>query len=182
MKTHAAIAAVALAFGLAACREAPITMQPQVSDFEGTGLALESVTDISLPLIGRLGDVVVDEAVITNFRVIEDAVGQIVGLEVDGVIQLTAGVLGTDVVTEDFATLVQVTSSGPGQCTIIGLDLGPIAIDLLVASVDLPVASVNVRGSGLVGSLLCQLLGLLTGGGSPAEVQAVVDQINAEIQ
>src|SRR5438094_735305 len=66
---------------------------------KGTGLVLNSVTGLNLPLIGQLGDVNIDQAVITNFAVVENTVGQIVGLQADGVLQLTGGVLGTDVVT-----------------------------------------------------------------------------------
>jgi hypothetical protein len=147
----------------------------------GSGLVLDSVTGITLPLIGRLGDVVVDQAVITNFELVENVVGQVVGLEATGVLQLTGGVLGTNVVTEDFNTLVSVTSSGPGQCDLVTIDLGPIAIDALgVASVDVPVATLNGRGSGAVGSLLCNLGRLLSGvvGGVTAGVQGVVNAIN----
>ena len=79
---------------------------------KGTGLVLDSVTGLALPLIGSLGTVNIDQAVITNFAVIENTVGQIVGLEADGVLKLTGGVLGTDVLKEDFNTTVSVTSSG----------------------------------------------------------------------
>ena len=50
----------------------------------GTGLSLNSVTGISLPLIGSLGDVTIDQAVVTNFTLVENIVGQIVGLQADG--------------------------------------------------------------------------------------------------
>lgn len=151
----------------------------------GSGLQLTSVTDITLPLIGRLGDVVVDEAVLTNFALVENTVGAIVGLEAEGVLQLSGGVLGTDVITEDFNTLVTVTSSGPGRCDLVAIDLGPIAIDALVASVDVPAAGVTARGSGAVGALLCTLAGLLsglTGGGDIIPgVEGVVDALNNQI-
>lgn len=145
----------------------------------GSGLVLDSVTGLSLPLIGQLGDVVIDQAVITNFALIENAVGAIVGVEATGVLQLTGGVLGTDVVTEDFTTVVSVTSSGPGRCQVLAIDLGPITIDALVASVDVPVASVDVRASGAVGVLLCTLASLLEGlGGAIPGAAGVVEGIN----
>jgi hypothetical protein len=155
---------LALALG-AACDRQPVspdastvTSAPMMQvDRPGSGLILESVTGVSLPLIGQLGDVVIDQAELVNFAIVENAVGAIVGVEVEGVLQLTGGVLGTDVVTEEFLTTLQVTSSGPGQCDIVTLDLGPIDVDLLVAQVDVPAATVSGRGSGAVGSLLCAL-------------------------
>ena len=191
MKKHTA--ALVLALGLAACSDdpvsprAPVELDPALQPSrEGTGLVLTSVTGLALPLIGDLGDVVIDEAVITNFTLVENVVGAIVGLEAEGVLQLTGGVLGTDVITEDFHTLVTVTSSGPGQCDLISINLGPIAISALgLATVDVPVANLTGRGSGAIGSLLCvlgQLLsGLLGGGiGSPG-AGGVVNAINNRI-
>jgi hypothetical protein len=136
---------------------------------------------LTVPLIGQLGDVVIDQAVITNFALVENTVGQIVGLEATGVLQLTGGVLGSNVVTEDFTTVVSVTSSGPGQCDLVTVDLGPIGIDALgVASVDVPAASVVGRGSGAVGSLLCNLGQALSGlvGGVTSGVQGLVNALN----
>src|SRR5437763_2453109 len=72
---------------------------------KGTGLILHSVTGLTVPVIGalgQLGTVDIDQAVITNFAVIENTVGQIVGIQADGVLQLTAGLLGSNVVTQDF--------------------------------------------------------------------------------
>lgn len=166
-----------LALGLA-CAEHPASPDSPLmqQNREGTGLILESVTGVSLPLLGQLGDVVIDQVVLTNFALVENVVGQVVGVEVEGVLQLTGGVLGSEVVSEDFVTIVQVTSSGFGQCDIVTLDLGPIDINLLVAQVDVPAATVTGRGSGLVGNLLCalgQLLNPVTSG-----VRGVVQALN----
>jgi len=84
---------------------------------KGSGLILQSVTGLNLPLIGSLGDVTIDQAVLTNFALVENTVGAIVGVQVEGVLQLTGGVLGSDIVTQDFLTTVQVTSSAPGSAT-----------------------------------------------------------------
>jgi hypothetical protein len=162
-----------LVLGLNACADhptspsvAPPEQQPvsQQGSFTGTGLVLNSLTNLTLPLIPiELGTITINQAVITNFQLIENTVGQIVGLEVSGVLQLTGGLLGTDVVTEDFTTTAKVTSStGGGRCTLVGLDLGPIRLDVLegIASVDLPVATVNASASGLVGTLLCSIANL----------------------
>ncbi len=167
--------------GLGACAETDLDRLEL--EAKGTGLELDSVTGLTLPLIGSLGDVVIDQAVITNFALVEDAVGAIIGIEAEGVLQLTGGVLGTDVVTEDFTTLVSVTSSGPGQCEVIGIDLGEISIDALgLASVDVPEATLTGRGSGAVGSLLCNLGQLLAGlTGIVPGVGGLVNALNNQI-
>jgi hypothetical protein len=187
------IAALALVVGLSACEQdiaGPDEVAggtPAFQSRKGTGLVLTSVTGLKVPLLGLdLGDVVIDQAVITNFALVETVVGGIVGVEVEGLLQLTGGVLGTDVVTENFSTLVTVTSSGPGQCDLITIDLAPINVNILgeVASVDVPVASVTGRGSGAVGSLLCVLGSLLSGlggGGAIPGAQGVVNAINNQI-
>jgi hypothetical protein len=56
-------------------------------------------------------------------------------------------------------------SSGPGQCDVLSIDLGPIALDLPLglASVDIPAAQVTPRASGALGPLLCNLGNLLDG-------------------
>jgi hypothetical protein len=171
-----------LALGLA-CAEQPaapdasaMSNGPMMQNRKGTGLILQSVTGVRLPLIGKLGDVVIDQAELANFAIVENVVGQIVGVQVEGVLQLTGGVLGTDVVTENFVTTVQVISSGFGQCDIVTLDLGPIDVNALVAQVDVPAATVTGRGSGAVGVLLCalgQLLNPVTNG-----VRGIVQALN----
>lgn len=182
MNLRFAVIVAPLVFGLA-CAEQPaspdasaVTTAPMMQRREGTGLILQSVTGIGLPLIGQLGDVVIEQAELTNFAIVENVVGQIVGVEVEGVLQLTGGVLGTDVVSENFLTTVQVTSAGFGQCDIVTLDLGPIDINALVARVDIPAATVTARGSGAVGNLLCvlgRLLNPVTNG-----VRGVVQALN----
>jgi hypothetical protein len=150
---------------------------PQMQQIRrGTGLALESVTGLELPLIGQAGNVVINQAVITNFTLIENTVGQIVGLQAEGVLQLTGTALGTGV-TENFVTTAAVTSSGFGRCDIVTIDLGPINIDRLPGvQVDIPAATLTGRGSGAVGPLLCalgQMLNPVTRG-----VRAVVRVLN----
>jgi hypothetical protein len=185
-----------LAMGIA-CNRNPVTA-PEVAgtavatadqgavrtQAKGTGLVLNSVTGLTLPLIGSLGDVNINQAVITNFALVENTVGQIVGLEATGVLKLTGGVLGTDVLTENFTTTASLTSSGPGQCDLITIDLGSISVDALAAKVDIPAANLTARGSGAVGSLLCNLgslLGGLTGGGTASGAQGLVNAINNQI-
>ena len=173
-----------LAVGLA-CADQPAAPSAEQSTsisaqtVNGTGLVLNSLTRLSLPLIGQLGDVVINQAEITNFAIIESAVGQIVGLQADGVLQLTGGLLGSQVVSEDFTTTVSITSSGPGQCDLITIDLGQISIDALVADVDVPAATLTAKGSGVVGSLLCNLGQALQG--LTSAVPSLVGAINSRI-
>jgi len=182
MNLRFAALAVPLVLGLA-CTENPaapdnnhtLSFQKQ----KGTGLTLSSVTGLNLPLIGQLGDVNIDQAVITNFAVVENTVGQIVGLQAEGVLQLTGGVLGTNVVTENFLTDVSVTSSGPGQCDIITIDLGQIHVAALVADVNVPAATVTGKGSGAVGSLLCNLGQALSG--LTSAIPGLVNALNNHI-
>jgi hypothetical protein len=183
-------AALVLVLGLGACGDnatGPERMTGEGPAFqrEGTGLRLRSITELAVPLIGQIGNVVIDQAVITNFALVETTVGTIVGLEAEGVLRLTGGVLGTRVVTEDFNTLVTVTSSGPGQCDLITIDLGEIGINALgLARIDVPAASLTGRGSGAVGSLLCNignLLSALLGGGSGSGLQGLVNALNNQI-
>jgi len=187
MRSRRIVPTLALALAVGACggdpSGKPLDASTQKQAAKGTGLVLDSVTGISLPLIGKLGDVNINQAVITNFALVETTVGQIVGLEVDGVLQLTGGVLGTDVITENFTTTASVTSSGPGQCNLVTIDLGQISIGApLGASVKVPAATLTAKGSGAVGSLLCNLgnlLGGLTSGtGAPAGAGGVVNALN----
>lgn len=145
----------------------------------GTGLVLDNLTGVTVPVLGiPLGDVVIDQAIITDLHVIEDIAGAIIGVEAEGVLQLTGGVLGTDVVTEDFTTIVGITSSASGRCDIVSIDLGPIDVGILdpLATVDVPTADVTARGSGAVGSLLCNLGQLLSAPGRA--VEGLVNAIN----
>lgn len=183
MNLRFAALALPLALGVA-CVQEPVSPDASLTNQSplmqqrrpGSGLILNSVTGVNLPLIGRLGNVVIDQAELTNFAIVEDVVGQIVGVQVEGVLQLSGGALGTDVVSEDFLTTVQVTSSGHGQCDIVTLDLSPIDVNALVAQVDVPAATLTGRGSGAVGSLLCnlgQLLNPVTNG-----VRGIVQALN----
>lgn len=185
------IVALSGALIVAACSEPPTATQRlmptdapsmQAGDTSGTGLVLHSLTGLQLPLIGSLGDVVIDQVNLTHLVLVED-VGNIVGLEAEGVLKLTGGVLGTDVITEDFLTQVHVASSGPGQCDVLTVDLGPITLDALGTgvSVDIPQADVTPRASGTLGSLLCSLGQALQPGVQvvTSTVRSLVDAINA---
>jgi hypothetical protein len=169
------IAAIALALSV------PVHPTEAQGRRPGSGLVLDSLTGVTLPLLGELGDIVVDQAVITDFRLVEDLVGAIVGLEVTGTLTGTLTALGTPVVNEQFTSTLAVTSSGPGQCELVGLQLGPLSLSALdLIAVDVPEAQLTGKGSGAVGSLLCNLGSLLSGaiGGLTQGAQGLVNGLN----
>ena len=181
-----------LVLGIAACGNEPVApvaaprdLAPlqQKGHVEGTGLLLESVTGLTVPLLGvDLGNVVIRQVVIKEFGLVEDIAGNIVGLEATGVLELTGGVLDTKVVTEEFTTGVGIISSSSGQCDILTINLAPIGVDVLgrAAFVDVPVADVTARGNGAVGSLLCNLGQLAQGlvNGVTRGVRGLVNALN----
>ena len=148
----------------------------------GTGLVLDNVTGLSLPLIGQVGTVTINQAVITQLVVVQDLVGNIIGVDAQGALQLTGTALGTDVVTQNFTTQALILSSGKGQCDVLTIDLAPITLDALggAVSVDVPQASVTPKASGAVGPLLCNLGSLLNApvGQVTSAVRGIVNAIN----
>ena len=148
----------------------------------GTGLVLDNVTGLSLPLIGQVGTVTINQAVITQLGVVQDLAGNIIGVDATGALQLTGGVLGTDVVTQNFTTDALILSSGKGQCDVLTVDLAPITLDALgtAVSVDVPQASVTPRASGALGPLLCNLGSFLNApvGQVTSAVRGIVNAIN----
>ena len=189
MKRRMATMAVSFALGLAACGEstlAPETAAPtgpmlQAQPVNGTGLILNSLTGVSLPILGQVGEVLIDQAIITDLMLIEDIAGTIIGLEVTGIINGTLTATGVPIVEEEFTSSVGITSSGPGRCELITIDLGPLRLDALnLVTLDVPEAELTGRGSGAVGSLLCNLGQALSGivGGVTRGVQGLVNAIN----
>jgi hypothetical protein len=148
----------------------------------GTGLVLDNLTGLSLPLIGQVGTVTINQAVITQLKLVQDIAGNIIGVDAQGALQLTGGVLGTNVVTQNFTTQALILSSGKGQCDVVTIDLAPITLDALggAVSVDVPQASVTPRASGALGSLLCNLGSLLNApiGQVTSAVRGIVNAIN----
>ena len=186
--------ALPLTLALGACGEAPTApgLRPDVeASFShggphggrpGSGLELDIVGAVGLPIVGG-GNVTIQDAVVTNIELVESTVGGIVGLEVTGTLTGTAvNVLGETVTLNatPFTALVDVTSTGPGQCSAVTLDLSAINISGLgVVDATVP-ASVDVKSSGAVGSLLCNLgslVGGLVGGGAGGLVNAINNQI-----
>ncbi len=184
MKAGRAVLIVLAAIGTGACSDVPTAPDPTATTATqrarpGTGLVLDNFTTVTVPVLNvPLGDLVIQQAIITDLKLVEDIVSGVIGLEAEGVVELTGGVLGTTVLTQDFTTTLGITSSGPGQCDLVSVDLGTIDVTLLhpLAEVDVPAASVTGRGSGAVGSLLCNLGALLSAPG--AAIGGIVNALN----
>jgi len=185
--------ALTIALALGACSETPVgpgttsvsTLQSGpafAKSVTGTGLVLDNVTGLSLPLIGHVVDVTINQAIITQLGVVQDLAGNIIGVDATGALQLTGGVLGTDVITQNFTTDALILSSGKGQCDVLSVNLAPITLDALggAVSVDVPQASVTPRASGALGPLLCNLGSLLNApvGQITSAVRGIVNAIN----
>jgi hypothetical protein len=189
MRTGVVALVLPLVLGVGACGKEPMAPTAAAAEgallqrghFRGTGFVLESITGATLPLGLDLGDAVIRQAMIKEFGIAEDIAGSIVGL--NAVVELRVigeGPLSTGV-TEEFTTGVGIISSGRG-CRVIGVDLAPLAVDVLgrAVVVDVPVATVEAGSSGAVGSLLCAAGKLLTPvtGGAARALRSLVDAVN----
>ena len=178
MNRRMALLAVPLTFGLSSCGTEPTApaaapteqVMLQQRPEQGTGIALEDI--VGLPVIG---DVTVSQIVITELAL--NAVG---GLQASGTITgTTVDALGNAItVTNDFTTDVLISSTGPGGCDIVTVDLAPIGADVFgVVGVDVPVANVTTQGKGPVGRILCAL-GSLVNGVAGGVVRGLITALN----
>jgi hypothetical protein len=175
-----------LALGIVSCGQDPVAprglaipQEPLQAKTRGTGLVLNSLTGVSLPLVGQIDKLVIDQAVINDI-VLGNVVAGVVGLEVTGTINGVLDVIGTPVVDQQFTSTVSITP-GVGGCRVVTVDLGPLNIDALgLVTLDVPDATVEGRGSGAVGALLCTLGNLVSGvaGAATRGVQGVLNAIN----
>lgn len=181
------LAIVALALG--ACSEAPLAPAPDAArvatanaaNTKGSGLTLDIVPTVTLPL-GLGGSITIDQAVVTNFALVENTVGQIVGVQATGTLSGTAvDALGNlvGVSAQPFVADAAVTSSGPGQCSAVTIDLSSLNINGLGLVTGTVPANVDVKSSGAVGSLLCNLGQALSGLGGGA--QGLINALNNQI-
>jgi hypothetical protein len=194
MKSRLAFLAFALAAGFVGCSEAsvaPRSVQPtsimlQQAPPKGTGLAVDIVPNVTLPL-GLGGSVTINQAVVTNFALVENTVGQIIGLQVTGDLSGTAldavgGLVGVN--AQPFTATANVTSSGPGQCTLATIDISNPTLNVLGLATGTIPLNVTAKGSGAVGSLLCNLGQALSGIGSAlggGGAQGLVNALNNQI-
>jgi hypothetical protein len=183
--------ALPLALALGACGDAPTApgLTPgDESSFArgnrppGSGLDVDIVGTVTLPVVGG-ATVTITDALITNIALVESTVGGIFGLEVQGTLTGTrldavGGLVSFEAVP--FTADLAVTSSGPGQCSLVMLNLTDLDASVLgLVDVTVP-ATFDVKGSGAVGSLLCNLgsiVGGLLGGGAGGLVNAINNQI-----
>lgn len=192
MRWQHAAAFVALVV-VSACSENPNAPSPRAipnpsfQGLGGTGIKVDIVPTVTLPL-GLGGSINIDQAVITHFALVENTVGQIVGLDVTGTLSGTAvtvlgGIVGVN--ANPFTAEASITSSGPGQCSLVTLDLSSLNVNVLgLVTGTLPL-NITAKGSGAVGSLLCNLSsalsGLASGGTGSPNAQSVVNALNGQI-
>jgi hypothetical protein len=106
---------------------------PSMQGIGGTGIKVDIVPKLTLPL-GLGGTITINQAVITNFALVENTVGQIVGLDVTGTLSGTAvnvlgGIIAVNV--DPFTAEASITSSGSGGCNLVTLDLSSLNVNAL---------------------------------------------------
>ena len=189
--------AVVITLGVSACSEN--TMAPrspsnaaslQQSPIKGSGVALNLTPQVTLPILGTTNLFTVNSSVISNIALVQNTIAPLFGLDVTGTLTGTeVDAMGNaiGVLTSPFTAEAALTSSGNGQCSLVSLDLSGVSLGVLnnsLLSGTVP-ATVTVKGSGAIGSLLCNLgtaLGALNAGlpGGSA-TQGLVNAVNNQL-
>jgi hypothetical protein len=188
MKRGLVLLPLCLALGIGACSDSPVAPErPAIPDApllqanpNGTGLVIESLTGVGLPIIGTVDELVIDQAVINNI-VLENLVGGVIGLTVTGTVSGVIEATGAPIVDEQFTSTLTITPSGGGGCRALNVDLGPINIDALgLVTADVPTVSADAFASGAAGSLICALGNVVNGvvGGATRAVQGILSTLN----
>jgi hypothetical protein len=179
---------LSLALGIGACSDNPVAPERRAipdaplmqRNPNATGLVVESLTGVGLPIIGTVDELVIDQAVLNNL-VLENLVGGIVGLTVTGTVSGVVEATGAEIVDEQFTSTLTITPSGGGGCKAVDVDLGPINIDALgLVTADVPTVSADAFASGAAGGLICALGNVVSGvvGGATRAVQGILATLN----
>lgn len=139
------------------------------------GVAAAQPAATTLPVTGTLPDGAAFTGALSNLTT----------SVVDGVVQLSGTITGTGLPTggTSFTAPIQdIAAAGPGGCSILNLDLGPLNLDLLGLVIDLAPVSLDITavpGAGnLLGNLLCAVAGLLDGpGGALNGIAALLNRL-----
>ena len=179
---------LSLALGIGACGEGPVAPErPAVPNAplmqnhrDGTGLVVESLTGVGLPILGTVDELVIDQAVINNI-VLENLVGGVIGLRVTGTVDGVIEATGVPVVDEQFTSTLTITPSGGGGCNAVNVDLGPLNLGALgLVTADVPTVSADAFASGAAGGLICALGNVVNGvvGGATRAVEGILATLN----
>jgi hypothetical protein len=189
MKRGVVVLALPLALGMGACSDNPVAPKRmaipdgalmQANRPTGTGLVIESLTGVGLPIVGTVDELVIDQAVINNI-VLENVIAGVIGLTVTGTVSGVIEATGAEIVDEQFTSTLTITPSGGGGCKALNVNLGPLNIDALgLVTADVPTVSAEAFASGAAGSLICALGNVVSGvvGGATRAVQAILRTIN----
>jgi hypothetical protein len=190
MKRGLVVLPLAYALGIGACSDNPVAPERlaipdaplmQAEPRDGTGLVVDNLTGVSLPIVGEVATLDIDQAVITNV-VLDRIVGGVIGLTVTGTVtgeKVTA--LGSEVVSEEFTSTLTITPSGGGGCKAVDVNLGPLTIDALgLVTEDVQTVSADAFASGAAGGLICALGSAVSGavGGVTRVVENILGTLN----
>lgn len=190
MNRRLVVLPLSFALGIGACSENPVApkrlatpdaplMQVQRPS-DGTGLVIESLTGVGLPIVGQVDELVIDQAVLNDI-VLDNLVGGVIGLTVTGTVSGVVKATGAEIVDEQFTSTLTITPSGGGGCKAVGVDLGPLNIDALgLVTADVPTVSADAFASGLAGGLVCALGNVVNGvvGGATRAVEGILATLN----